>query len=107
MYSFSLALDGSTATVEDANALYDVCDGVQLRSIGGTAFVDADCDATSLEAAVDRAIAEIEQALPHAAYKTGRGCRCSALRLPVPTALLCRMIEFRIREYEQEGVKRM
>jgi hypothetical protein len=42
------------ATVEDANALYDVCDGVQLRSIGGTAFVDVDCDATSLEAAVDR-----------------------------------------------------
>jgi hypothetical protein len=66
MYSFSLALEGSKATVEDANALYDVCDGVQLRSTGGTAFVDVDCDATSLEAAVDRAIAEIEQALPHA-----------------------------------------
>lgn len=29
-YSFSLALDGSKATVEDANALHDVCDGVQL-----------------------------------------------------------------------------
>lgn len=44
MYSFSLALDGSKATVEDTNALYDVCDGVQLRSIGGTAFVDVDCE---------------------------------------------------------------
>jgi hypothetical protein len=66
MYSFSLALDVQEATVEHADALYNVCDGVQLRSTGGTAFVDVDCDATSLEAAVARAIAEIEQAHPHA-----------------------------------------
>lgn len=65
MYSFSLALDGSDVTVEDANARYDVCDGVLLRSTG-TAFVDADCDAVSLEAAVERIIIEVEQALPHA-----------------------------------------
>lgn len=65
------------ATVEDANALYDVCDGVQLRSIGGMAFVDVDCDATSLEAAVDRAIAEIEQALPP---RPGNSCRGGSQR---------------------------
>ena len=66
MYSFSLALDSPEATVDDANALYDVCDGVQLRSTRGTAFVDVDCDAVSLEAAVDRAIVEVEEALPQA-----------------------------------------
>jgi hypothetical protein len=65
MHSFSLALDGYEATVEDADALYDVCDGVLLRSTGGTAFVDFDCEAASLEAAVDGATG-IEQALPHA-----------------------------------------
>lgn len=66
MYSFSLVLDMPAATIADADALYHVCDGVQLRSTAGTAYVDVDCEAASLDAAAAIAVAQVEQALPHA-----------------------------------------
>lgn len=66
MYSFSLVLDVPEASVDDANALYDVCDGVLVRSSVGSTYVDVDCDAASLDAAATSAIAQVEQALPHA-----------------------------------------
>jgi uncharacterized protein YdhG (YjbR/CyaY superfamily) len=42
-----------------------------------------------------------------AAYRTGKGTVAVPYDAPLPTALLRRMIQFRIREYEQSGVKWM
>lgn len=42
-----------------------------------------------------------------AAYRTGKGTVTVAYDAPLPTALLHRMIQFRIREYEHAGVKWM
>lgn len=65
VHSFTLILDLDYATDEQTDAVALVADDLMLGSSEGTAFVAVDRVASSLDAALRSAIADVEHALPN------------------------------------------